>query len=97
MNTIKPQSAGQRAVEETFGFPLSNVIIAEGDSGIARFWCAVCHQSFRGVISRVTCANKQPICIPCIERYNPERQKVGLGPIPYDRAAYEPECDREAL
>ena len=78
-------------------FLLTHVILAEGDTGMARFWCACCHQSFRARMDRVTCCDKQPICLPCIERYNPERAKLGLVAMPLDRSAYEPLCDREGL
>lgn len=67
---------------------LSGIIIAEGDTGIAVFFCGVCHRSFRAELARVTTANKQPVCLPCIEDANPKREKLGLPPIPFVRDAY---------
>jgi len=70
---------------------LSGIIIAEGDTGIARFFCGVCGSSFQAEIARVTTANKQPICLPCINRYNPQRVKLGMPPIPLAIEAYLPD------
>ena len=67
---------------------LSDIIIAESDTGIAVFRCAACKQQFRALLTGVTTANKQPICLPCIEKANPERIKLGLASIPVNRAAY---------
>ena len=69
---------------------LSNVILAEGDSGIAVFWCCNCKQSFRARMDSVTMADKQPVCLKCIEHVNPIRVARGMAPIPFNRAAYEP-------
>lgn len=67
---------------------LSGIFIMEGDTGIARMWCACCGKSFRGVVARVTSADNQPICLACVERANPLRVERGLPPAPLDRSAY---------
>ncbi len=68
---------------------LSNLIIAEGDTGWAVFWCAVCNQNFRARMDAVVTANKQPICVTCIKEYNPKRAALGLPPIAYSEDAYD--------
>jgi hypothetical protein len=67
---------------------LSGIIIAEGDTGIARFWCCVCGHNFRAELARVTMANKQPVCLSCIKKANPQRVKLGMSPIPFAADAY---------
>jgi hypothetical protein len=70
---------------------LSDIIIAEGDTGTAIFFCAACDKRFRAHMSRVTTAGKQPICLACVDTANPIRAAVGLPLIPLDRTAYLPE------
>jgi hypothetical protein len=65
-----------------------NIIIMEGDTNTARLTCGVCFQSFRANIRRVTCADKQPVCRNCVEKYNPMRIERGLNPMPFDPSAY---------
>lgn len=67
---------------------LSNMIIAEGDTGIARMFCGVCNGTFRAVLSQVTTANKQPVCSKCIEHFNPLRIAKGLPAMPFIKSAY---------
>lgn len=71
---------------------LSDIIIAEGDTGIAVFHCGSCTRSFRAEIARVTTANKRAICLSCIENANPERARMGLSLIPLCREAYREEA-----
>jgi predicted CXXCH cytochrome family protein len=51
--------------------------------------CGVCHRTFSADPERVTTANKQPICLSCIDEFNPQRIARGMPPIPCDRTAYE--------
>jgi hypothetical protein len=69
-------------------FNPSNLIIAEGDTGIALMCCGACMKEFRAVMSRVTTANKTPICSKCIIEYNPKRLAMGLPAMPFDQSAY---------
>ena len=66
----------------------SDVIILEGDTGIARMFCGHCGGSFRGYLNAVTTANKQPICLGCILEAQPQRVARGLRPIPVNTDAY---------
>ena len=75
---------------------MKNLIIAEGDSGVARFFCAVCGVSFRAKMSMVTTANKQPVCLSCIEDANPKRVALGLPAIQYVKSAYLTETQEVA-
>jgi len=67
---------------------MTNVIIMEGDTGVARFFCGNCGKSFRAIPSLVTTANKSPICLDCIVWANPQRLAAGIPAIPFNRAAY---------
>ena len=67
---------------------MENVIIMEGDTGVARMSCGCCGRSFRAYVSRVTTADKSPVCLPCIIKANPIRIERGMGAIPYDKYAY---------
>jgi hypothetical protein len=68
---------------------LSDIIIAEGDTGIAVFHCGACRRQFRAEISRVTTANKQLLCLSCIEEANPKRIALGMPAIPFCRESYK--------
>ena len=73
---------------------ISNVIVMEGDTNIdvgtniAVMFCAACGNSFRANVDLVTCANKRPVCRPCIEWANPKRIANGLKPFPLVKSAY---------
>ena len=67
---------------------MKNVIIMEGDTGVARMSCGCCGRSFRAILSSVTTADKSPVCLPCIEQANPIRLERGMPAIPFSRAAY---------
>jgi len=72
-------------------YPLSNLIIAEGDTGIARFFCGHCGQSFRAEMDRVTMFEHVPLCLTCIDEANPKRAALGYILIPVDRDSYYPD------
>lgn len=67
---------------------MTNMMIAEGDTGVGRFFCGCCGSSFRAYFHSVTTANKSPICLPCIKSANPKRIKMGMPAIPYKESAY---------
>ena len=67
---------------------MSNIIVAEGDTGVAVFTCACCHRRFRAYMDSVVTANKQPVCLACVDDAQPKRAKLGLPPIPVVRSAY---------
>ena len=67
---------------------MQNIIIAEGETGIAIFFCGVCGKEFRAKMGQVTTANEQVICLQCIEEANSKRTEMGLSPIPFYRGAY---------
>ena len=65
-----------------------DMIIVEGDTTMAQMTCGCCKRFFRADYTRVTCADKQPICLSCIDKYNPMRVERGMSPMPVDRTAY---------
>ena len=62
-------------------YNLSGMIVAEGDTGIARFWCGQCGQNFRARIDSVVSKDGIPFCLRCVEAAQPLRKARGLEPI----------------
>lgn len=61
---------------------LDGLILAEGDTGIARFWCGCCGRNFRAHLDAVVQVDHKFVCGHCIRSANPERLRRGLKPIP---------------
>ena len=71
---------------------MTGMIIAEGDTGIARFFCYQCGESFRADMDRVARINQGPdsryFCLGCVDLANITRGQMGRPLLPVCRAAY---------